>query len=130
MALKRYSTSKISSEVDLANISTMGFRGEALYSIASVSRFSILSRTVNDEVATRITANGDVDKVNQSEEILATPGTVIRVQDLFFNFVVRRRFMKKSHVEQGYIHDIVAQYAVAHPEISFVLKAVKSCNSL
>ena len=123
LAIKRHSTSKINSEVDLANISTMGFRGEALYSIASVSRFSILSRTVNDEFATRISTDGDVDTVNQSEEVLATSGTVIRVQDLFFNFIVRRKFMKKPHIEQGYIQDVVAQYAVAHPEISFIFKA-------
>ena len=122
LAIKRHSTSKISTEIDLANINTMGFRGEALYSIASVSRFSMLSRTSNDEIATKITTAGDVDTIDQSEEILATSGTIIRVQDLFFNFVVRRKFLKKSHVEQGYIHDIVAQYAVAYPEISFIFK--------
>ncbi len=122
LAIQRHSTSKIESEDDLARINTMGFRGEALYSIASVSRFSILSRQVEDEIATKITVSGDIDNITTSEEILAVSGTVIQVKDLFFNFIVRRKFLKKAYIEQGHIYDIIAQYAVAHPGISFILK--------
>ncbi|MHA1512583.1 MAG: DNA mismatch repair endonuclease MutL, partial [Candidatus Hodarchaeales archaeon] len=122
-SVKRHSTSKISKEEDLANINTMGFRGEALYSIASVSRFSIISRISEEEIATKIGVMGDVDSIVVSEEVLSSPGTIIRVQDLFFNFIVRRKFLKKAYIEQGYIHDVIAQYAVAHPEISFVFTA-------
>ncbi|MHA1443881.1 MAG: DNA mismatch repair endonuclease MutL, partial [Candidatus Hodarchaeales archaeon] len=123
LAVKRHFTSKISKEEDLANINTMGFRGEALYSIASVSRFSIISRISEEEIATKIGVMGDVDSIVVSEEVLGSPGTIIRVQDLFFNFIVRRKFLKKAYIEQGYIHDVIAQYAVAHPEISFVFTA-------
>jgi DNA mismatch repair protein MutL len=123
LAVKRHSTSKISKEEDLSNIITMGFRGEALYSIASVSRFSIISRTSNEDIATKIGVMGDVDNIKVSEEVLGSPGTIIRVQDLFFNFIVRRKFMKKAYIEQGYIHDVIAQYAVAHPQISLIFNA-------
>ena len=123
LAIKRHSTSKISKEEDLSNINTMGFRGEALYSIVSVSRFSMISRTVNEEIATKIGVMGDVDNIVVTEGVLGSPGTIIRVQDLFFNFIVRRKFLKKTHIEQGYIQDVVAQYAVAHPEISFIFSA-------
>ncbi|MHA1947863.1 MAG: DNA mismatch repair endonuclease MutL, partial [Candidatus Hodarchaeales archaeon] len=123
LAIKRHSTSKISKEEDLSKINTLGFRGEALYSIASVSRFSMISRTVNEEIATKIGVMGDVDNIVVTEGVLGSPGTIIHVQDLFFNFIVRRKFLKKAHIEQGYIQDVVAQYAVAHPEISFILSA-------
>ena len=99
LSIKRHTTSKISSEQDLGAISTMGFRGEALYSIASVSRFSITSRTAKDELASCVTVDGDVDKVQISEEVMASPGALVRVRDLFFNFIVRRKFLKKASVE-------------------------------
>ncbi len=123
LAVKRHTTSKISKEEDLSKINTMGFRGEALYSIASVSRFSMISRTVDEEIATKIGVMGDVDNIVVTEGVLGAPGTIIRVQDLFFNFIVRRKFLKKANIEQGYVQDVVAQYAVAHPEISFIFSA-------
>ena len=119
LSIKRHTTSKIQSEKDLNKISTMGFRGEALYSIASVSRFYITSRTSDDELATKITVEGDVNKYQISEEVMAGSGTIIRVQDLFFNYNVRRKFLKKASIEQSHIYNIIAQYAIAHPEISF-----------
>ena len=123
VAVKRHSTSKISKEDDLSNIITMGFRGEALYSIASVSRFSMISKTINEEIGSKISVTGDVENIVFTEEVLGSPGTIIRVQDLFFNFIVRRKFLKKAYIEQGYIQDVVAQYAVAHPEITFIFIA-------
>lgn len=123
LTVKRHATSKISSEHDLESISTMGFRGEALYSIASVSRFSITSRTAEDELATCITVEGDVKNYQVSETIMATSGTLVRVRDLFFNFIVRRKFLKKANIEHAYIYDVVAQYAVSHPHISFTFVA-------
>ncbi|MHA1331550.1 MAG: DNA mismatch repair endonuclease MutL, partial [Candidatus Hodarchaeales archaeon] len=121
LAIKRHTTSKITSEKDLQSISTMGFRGEALYSIASVSRFSITSRTVDEEIATKIYVEGDIETVKLSEKVMPSPGTIIEVRDLFFNFNVRRKFLKKASLEEAYIYEIVAQYAIAHPEISFKL---------
>lgn len=138
LTIKRHATSKITSEEDLESIYTMGFRGEALYSIASVSRFSLVSRTADDELAKCITVENDMDKPQISEEVMASPGTRIRVQDLFFNFIVRRKFLKKASIEQSYIYDIVAQYAVGHPKTSFTyvtdgdieFQTVKSDNHL
>lgn len=138
LTIKRHATSKINSEKDLESISTMGFRGEALYSIASVSRFSLVSRTAEDELAKRISVENDINKPQISEEVMASPGTRVRVQDLFFNFIVRRKFMKKASIEQSYIYEIVAQYAVGHPRISFTyisdgekeFQTVKSDNHL
>ncbi len=123
LAIKRHSTSKIASEDDLASINTMGFRGEALYSIASVSRFTMISRRSEDELAAVLNVTGNVNEVNISEDTLAVPGTFIRVRDIFFNFIVRRKFLKRAAVEQNYIYDSVSEYAVAHPEISFILKS-------
>lgn len=138
LTIKRHATSKINSEKDLESISTLGFRGEALYSIASVSRFSLVSRTVEDELAKRISVENDMDKPQISEEVMASPGTRVRIQDLFFNFIVRRKFLKKASIEQSYIYEIVAQYAVGHPQISFTyiidgeieFQTVKSDNHL
>ncbi|MFX0173257.1 MAG: DNA mismatch repair endonuclease MutL [Candidatus Hodarchaeota archaeon] len=121
LAVKRHATSKISSEQDLESISTMGFRGEALYSIASVSRFKITSRTVNSELAESVSVNGDVNNIQVSEGVMATSGTIIQVNDLFFNYPVRRKFLKKTFIEEGHIYDIVTQYSIVHPEISFTL---------
>ncbi|MHA2243760.1 MAG: DNA mismatch repair endonuclease MutL [Candidatus Hodarchaeales archaeon] len=138
LTIKRHATSKITSEEDLESIYTMGFRGEALYSIASVSRFSLASRTADDELAKCITVENDMDKPQISEEVMASQGTRVRIQDLFFNFIVRRKFLKKASIEQSYIYDIVAQYAVGHPKISFTyisegeieFQTVKSDNHL
>ncbi|MFX0151592.1 MAG: DNA mismatch repair endonuclease MutL, partial [Candidatus Hodarchaeota archaeon] len=121
LAIKRHATSKISSEQDLESISTMGFRGEALYSIASVSRFTVTSRTVNSELAKSVSVNGDVNKIKVSEGVMSSSGTIIQVNDLFFNYPVRRKFLRKAFIEEGHIYDIVTQYAVVHPEISFTL---------
>jgi DNA mismatch repair protein MutL len=120
LAIKRHATSKIRSEEDLSSIMTMGFRGEALYSIASVSRFSISSRRAVDELATCVTVEGDVDKSQISEKVLALPGTVIQVRDLFYNYPVRRKFLKKESIEEANIFDIIAQCAVGHPQTSFI----------
>jgi DNA mismatch repair protein MutL len=116
----------------------MGFRGEALYSIASVSRFSLVSRTANDELAKCISVENDMENPQITEAVMALPGTRVRVQDLFFNFIVRRKFMKKASIEQAYIYEIIAQYAVGYPQISFIyvndreieFQTVKSDNHL
>ncbi|MFX0125828.1 MAG: DNA mismatch repair endonuclease MutL [Candidatus Hodarchaeota archaeon] len=138
LTIKRHATSKINSEKDLESISTMGFRGEALYSIASVSRFSLVSRTADDDLAKCILVESDLENPQISEEVMALPGTRVRVQDLFFNFIVRRKFLKKGSVEQSYIYETVTQYAVGHPQISFTyiidgeieFQTVKSDNHL
>ncbi len=138
LSIKRHSTSKIRSEKDLDAIRTMGFRGEALYSIASVSRFTIISRTSDEELATKISVEGDIEKYQVTEEVMAGPGTIIRVQDLFFNYNVRRKFLKQASIEQSHIFNIIAQYAVSHPEISFTyitdnnteFKTIKGQSSL
>lgn len=121
LSIRRHTTSKIRSEHDLDSILTMGFRGEALYSIASVSRLSLTSKTETDELATTINVDGDVENYQITESAMASSGTIIRVRDLFHNFIVRRKYLKKASVEQGYIYDVCATYAVAHREIAFSL---------
>ena len=118
-ALKRHSTSKITNEKDLENIQTMGFRGEALYSIASVSRLEIISKTDEDDVATLLSTNGDINNFTLKETVMSSSGTIVRIKDLFFNFNVRRKFLKSSVNEEAPIFNIISQYAVAFPNIAF-----------
>ena len=116
-AFIRHATSKIEDEVDLAAIHTLGFRGEALASIASVARVELLTRTSSSEFASLYRNEG-------GEEYPAEPGaravgTTIRVQDLFFNTPARMKFLKKDASEGTFVADVVNRLALSHPEISF-----------
>lgn len=118
ISIRRHTTSKINCENDLANIRTLGFRGEALYSIASVSRFSIKTQQ-NNNLGTLLSCEGDIRNFDTKEISLGKSGTIITIRDLFYNFPVRRKFMKSNISEKNVIKKIMIRYAISFPEISF-----------
>ncbi len=119
LALAPHATSKIESAEDLTRIGTMGFRGEALASIASVSRLSIRSRSADDTSASVIDIEGDTRGEARPE---AGPvGTRVGVRNLFFNTPARRRFLRTPQTEQNHCADIVRDLALAHPGVGFTL---------
>lgn len=119
LALERYATSKIASDTDLFSIRSLGFRGEALPSIAAVSRFTIVTREKRSDAGTEVRVSGG--KIEQVAEIGAPPGTMITVENLFFNTPARRKFMKSVTTEMGHVADIVAAIALGRPEVYFRL---------
>ena len=116
-AFIRHATSKIRTEDDLNHIHTLGFRGEALASIASVARVEVLTRTENDECASIYRIEGGEDY--PLEPGARGVGTTIRVQDLFYNTPARMKFLKKDSSEGTFVADIVGHVALSHPEVSF-----------
>ena len=119
MAFDRHATSKIRQAGDLDYVRTMGFRGEALASIAAISRVEMVSKTKESETGYKVVAEaGNII----SEEMTACPvGTTITVEKLFFNTPVRYKFLKKDYTEAGYIEDAVKRIALVHPEIAIKL---------
>ena len=118
-ALQRHATSKIASDADLNRISTLGFRGEALPSIASVSRMEILTRAFEEETGTRIVVEGG--EIKSVEEVGAPIGTTVTVRDLFYNVPARLKFLKTVPTELGHIVETVTRYAFAYPDVSLRL---------
>ena len=116
-AFIRHATSKIEDEIDLAAIRTLGFRGEALSSIASVSKVELLTRTASSEFAVLYRNEGGEEF--PIEPAARAVGTTIRVRDLFYNTPARMKFLKKDSSEGTYVADIVDRLALSHPEISF-----------
>ena len=119
LALERYATSKITDDKDLFAIRTLGFRGEALPSIASVSRLTLVTRPDGQETATEIRVEGG--RIQNVTATGAPPGTMVTVQDLFFNTPARRKFLKAVATEMGHIGDCLAGLALGHPGIDFRL---------
>ena len=117
-AFKRHATSKIKDENDLFRIRTLGFRGEAMPSIASVSHFELKTST-GDGAGTRIVLDGGV--VKELEAASSRKGTDITVSNLFYNTPARLKYMKTIHTELGNITDVVNRLALAHPEVSIRL---------
>jgi DNA mismatch repair protein MutL len=128
LAIERYATSKIFTDDDLFAIRTLGFRGEALPSIAAVSRFALITRDMASDAGTQISVDGG--KIKNVSEIGAPQGTMITVKELFFNTPARRKFLKTVGTEMSHIADIVARMSLGHPEVQFRLihndKMVKS----
>ena len=119
MALQRHATSKIRKVDDLRSLHTLGFRGEALPSIASVSRFELLTRPQQEELATSIKVNG-----GEEEECIQTggpAGTTVIVKDLFYNVPARRKFLKTVSTEGRYITEMLTRIALARPDVRFKL---------
>lgn len=116
-AFIRHATSKIRTEDDLTSIHTLGFRGEALASIASVARVEVLTRTEADECASLYRIEGGEEQ--PIEPGARGVGTTIRVYDLFFNTPARMKFLKKDSSEGTFVADIVGHVALSHPEVSF-----------
>jgi DNA mismatch repair protein MutL len=119
LAIERHATSKIRRSDDLAAIRTLGFRGEALPSIASVSHFTLRTRARGRESGTEIRVNGGT--VAAAIEIGAPEGTRIQVDDLFYNLPARRKFLKADAAEAAQVSRIVTQLALAYPEVGFTL---------
>ncbi len=119
LAVSPHATSKIASLEDLERVRTLGFRGEALPSIASVSRFSLTSRTHAADVASRIDIEaGQVSKPRPAQH---PPGTTIEVRDLFHNVPARRKFLRAERTEYGHIDELVKSLALARPRVEFRL---------
>ena len=120
LAFERHATSKLSDVKDLLSISTLGFRGEALPSIASVSRLTLETRSADESTGSRIEfAGGKLLKVD--EAALAT-GTIITVRDLFFNVPARRKFLRSEQTELAHIASLATHYSLAHPDKSVELR--------
>ena len=119
LAFERHATSKIKNAEDLLNISTLGFRGEALPSIASVSRLRLETRAPDQDSGTIIEINGG--KIFRVEEAGLPAGTSITVRDLFFNTPARKKFLKAESTELSHIASLVTHYALAHPDKHFEL---------
>lgn len=119
LSIERHATSKISKKEDIFNLSTYGFRGEALASISSVSKFSISSRSENEKVGTILNTYGGV--IRKYEDITRNVGTEIEIRDLFYNTPARKKFLRKESTEYNKIKDIVLKEALANPNVSITL---------
>ncbi len=119
LAVERHATSKLFAFGDLARVTTYGFRGEALPSIASVSRFSMRTRRAGDEAATSVVVEGGASPI---VSIAGAPvGTTIEVRDLFYNVIPRRKFLRSANTESGHVADVVEVAALMRPDITFTV---------
>lgn len=119
IAFERHATSKIRSSADLIKVSTMGFRGEALASIASIAQVELITKTADSEMGTKIVVEGG--DIISKEECGAPQGTTITVKELFYNTPVRYKFLKKDYTEAGYIETALERISLVNPKISFRL---------
>jgi DNA mismatch repair protein MutL len=122
LAVMRHATSKIQTADDLHAIVSLGFRGEALASIAAVSRLTLCSSQNDEGVGYQVEVNGTAFDHQEIQAVAAQKGTHIRVQDLFFNVPARRKFLKKQGTEFGHIEEVVRRLALTHFDIRFVLE--------
>jgi len=119
LAFERHATSKISAAEDLFRIASLGFRGEALPSIVRVSRTEMVTRKKGNETGTRLKIEGG--KISKVEEVSSAQGTMVRVEDLFFNTPARRKFLKSESVEYGHIWDVLSRFLLSHNRIHFFI---------
>src|SRR5512133_1127778 len=119
LAVERHATSKLQSALDLVHSQTLGFRGEALASIGSVSRLTITSRIKSAEAGARIRVEGGI--AGAIEKVGAPVGTTVRVEDLFYNVPARLKFLKQDMTERRTIDGFLTRYALAYPEVRFRL---------
>ena len=119
MAFERHATSKIRKAEDLETVTSMGFRGEALASIASISSVEVVSKAIGNDIGCRVEIKGG--NMLNKEDAGCPQGTTITVTDLFYNTPVRYKFLKKDFTEAGYIEDVITRIALVHPEIAIKL---------
>ncbi|HJR09288.1 MAG TPA: DNA mismatch repair endonuclease MutL [Pyrinomonadaceae bacterium] len=119
LAFERHATSKISTAADLNSIGTLGFRGEALASIAAVARVELVTQLDGEAEGTRVLVEGG--RMRDVKPAARPRGTTITVRDLFFNIPARRKFLRSEATESFHLTSLVTHYALAHPEIAFVL---------
>jgi len=120
LCLERHGTSKIAIAEDIESIHTLGFRGEAIPSIAAVSRFTLTTREHDAPSGTRVMIAGG--KLLNVQEVGAAPGTTVEVRSLFFNLPARRKFLRTPQTESAHIHHIVTLHALAHPAVAWRLQ--------
>ena len=120
LSIERHATSKIRSEADIERIGTLGFRGEALAAISSVSRFTLITRPAENLAGTEIQISGG--KLLSVEEVGSPPGTRIEVRNLFFNVPARRKFLRAEQTELSHIRQLFWVHALAHPSVGMRLK--------
>src|SRR5450631_2215626 len=119
LAFERHATSKLRDVKDLLSIATLGFRGEALPSIASVSRLLLETRSAEETTGTRVEIAGG--KMLHCDEVAHARGTTITVRDLFFNVPARKKFLRSEQTELAHIASLVTHYSLAHPDKTFEL---------
>ena len=120
LALQRHATSKIASLDDLESIASLGFRGEALASIAAVSRFALTSRAAGAAHAWRIEAEGG--RIESTKPAALSEGTTVTVQELYFNTPARRKFLRTEGTEYGHCDEAIRRLALAHPDVAFAVR--------
>jgi len=118
LAIERHATSKINNEEDLNKIRSLGFRGEALASIAAVSRLTIITKKTNALYGAKLVCEGEKVTVQDAS---SNTGTTIIVKDLFYNTPARKKFLKSNAVEKAHIYDVVFRYAFSYPQVKFKL---------
>ncbi len=119
LAFTKHATSKLTDEESLFNIETLGFRGEALASIISIAKVSCITRTKDFDYGTKVESQNSVVK---SSKTGCAQGTIMEVEDLFFNQPARLKFLKNQKTEFAYIQELVQSLAISHPEVAFILK--------
>jgi DNA mismatch repair protein MutL len=119
IAFERHATSKIRSADDLDTVKSMGFRGEALASIAAIANVEVVSKTENEQIGYRVVV--EAGNILTKEEVGCKKGTTMIVKNLFFNTPVRYKFLKKDFTETGYIEDVITRIALVNPDISIKL---------
>ncbi|MGB2897480.1 MAG: DNA mismatch repair endonuclease MutL [Anaerolineales bacterium] len=120
LAVARFATSKLQTAQDLFAIDTLGFRGEALSSIAAVSRLEMITRSQGEEIGSKVSVNGG--EIKPLSSIGSPPGTAIRIRDLYYNVPARRKFLKTGNTERRWITRFVTRYAMAYPHVRFQLQ--------
>lgn len=120
LALTRHATSKLSTAEELSRVSSLGFRGEALAAIASISRLTLISRVENSDAAAQIQVDGGV--AGEVKALGAAAGTQVRVEDLFYKVPARLKFLKSERAERSRILTLLTRYALAYPEVRFSLE--------
>ena len=118
VAFESHTSSKIRSIEDLDKLSTLGFRGEALFSIATVSRVEITSRTEKEELGVQVEIDGG--NINSKKNVSCPVGTNIKVKNIFYNIPARQKFLKSDSTELGHISDIIQRYSLAYPQLHFI----------
>lgn len=117
LAFERHATSKIRKEEDLQSITSMGFRGEALASVAAVSKISLTTKNINEEIGTKVRVESG--EIKNRQEVPCITGTTIEIFDVFYNVPARFKFLKKDYTEAGYIEDVMTRLALSYPQVSF-----------
>jgi DNA mismatch repair protein MutL len=120
LAVSRHATSKLTTAEDLFQVKTLGFRGEALASIGSVSRLEIISRSADSDVGARLVVDGG--RAGEVKQVGAPVGTMVKVKDLFYNVPARLKFLKKDSTERRWIDALVTRYALAYPGVRIHLR--------